>query len=233
MLPIHQQANDGSAIAFAHIHKLFLCYLFAQYDRALANADIAEKNLAKVTGLVLIVIFNFYDSLSRIAVCASSAIPYSLQDVLLDRIAGNQEKMQHWAAHAPMNHLHKYHLVEAERHRLVGKKMEAMEMYDRAIAGAKENEYLHEEALANELAAKLYLDWGKEKIARVYMQEAHYCYTRCNSKSQASGRKLSAVIERSKGKKPHDCYHHNQHSRNKHWRSPRPDYHPPSFPNHF
>jgi PAS domain S-box-containing protein len=84
--------------------------------------------------------------------------------------------MQKWAHHAPMNYLHKFNLVEAERHRVLGEKIEAMEMYDKAIALAKENEYINEEALAHELAAKFYLSWGKETIAQVYMQNAHYSY---------------------------------------------------------
>ena len=53
-----------------------------------------------------------------------------------------------------------------------------MEMYDKAIALAKENEYINEEALAHELAAKFYLSWGKEKIARTYMTDAYYAYMR-------------------------------------------------------
>ncbi|NER06997.1 MAG: GAF domain-containing sensor histidine kinase, partial [Okeania sp. SIO3C4] len=41
-----------------------------------------------------------------------------------------------------------------------------------------------EEALGNELVAKLYLDWGKEKIAAIYMQEAYYCYARWGAKAK-------------------------------------------------
>ncbi|NES67488.1 MAG: GAF domain-containing sensor histidine kinase, partial [Okeania sp. SIO2D1] len=61
---------------------------------------------------------------------------------------------------------------------------EAIELYDHTIALAKENEYLQEEALGNELAAKFYLNWGKEKIAATYMQEAYYCYARWGAKAK-------------------------------------------------
>jgi len=86
--------------------------------------------------------------------------------------------LQHWAEHAPMNYLHKWQLVEAEKYRVARQRAEAIEMYDRAISGAKENEYLNEEALAHELAAKFYLEWGKEKIATVYLTDAYYAYAR-------------------------------------------------------
>ncbi len=49
-------------------------------------------------------------------------------------------------------------------------------MYDQAIALAKENEYINEEAIAHELAAKFYLSWGKETIGRTYMIDAYYAY---------------------------------------------------------
>ncbi len=49
----------------------------------------------------------------------------------------------------------------------------AMDAYDRAIALAKEHEYIQEEVLACELAAKFYLAWGKEKIAQTYLTDAY------------------------------------------------------------
>jgi len=75
-------------------------------------------------------------------------------------------------------------LLEAEWYRVLGDFVKAIEMYDCAIAGAKANEYIQEEALANELAAKFYLDWGKEKIAATYMQEAYCCYARWGAKAK-------------------------------------------------
>jgi two-component system, NarL family, sensor kinase len=77
-----------------------------------------------------------------------------------------------------MNYLHQYHLVEAEKARVLGQFLEAEELYEQAIAGAAENEFVQEEALAYELAAKHYLARGRSKIAQTYMKEAHYCYDR-------------------------------------------------------
>jgi signal transduction histidine kinase len=92
--------------------------------------------------------------------------------------------MQIWAHHAPMNFLHKFHLVEAERHRVLGDNLQAMDYYDCAIAIAKENAYIQEEALSNELAAKFYLEWGKEKIAQPYLTDAYYGYARWEAKAK-------------------------------------------------
>ncbi|MEG4109044.1 serine/threonine-protein kinase PknK, partial [Microcoleus sp. S13_C5] len=173
-LPLHEQANDNGAIFFSYLNKILLCYLFEKSSQAIENTALAEKYLNAMVGLPVVPIFHFYDSLVRLVVYSDT--PQSEQQSILDRVQANQEKMQKWAHHAPMNHLHKFYLVEAERYRVLGQKLEAMEMYDKAIALAKENEYINEEALAHELAAKFYLSLGKETIAQAYIQNAHYSY---------------------------------------------------------
>ncbi len=45
-----------------------------------------------------------------------------------------------------MNHLHKFYLVEGEKARVLGQILEAEELYERAIEGAKANEFIQEEA---------------------------------------------------------------------------------------
>ncbi|MCC5645599.1 AAA family ATPase [Nostoc sp. CHAB 5824] len=174
-LPSYQEANDKAGVAYIYINKLLLCYWFENYSQAIENIAIAEKYLDAAVGMPVVPLFYFYDSLVRLAVYSDT--PQSDQQGILERVQSNQEKMLKWAHHAPMNHLHKFYLVEAERHRVLGEKIEAIEMYDQAIALAKENEYINEEALAHELAAKFYLSWGKEAIARTYMTNAYYAYS--------------------------------------------------------
>jgi tetratricopeptide (TPR) repeat protein len=75
-----------------------------------------------------------------------------------------------------MNFQHKYDLVEAERYALRGQQSQAMKYYDRAIKGARENEYIQEEALANELAGKFHLHKHRDKVAQAYFADAISCY---------------------------------------------------------
>ncbi|MEL6165734.1 MAG: GAF domain-containing protein, partial [Cyanobacteria bacterium J06628_3] len=124
----------------------------------------------------------FYDSLVKLA--RYQNVSNIEQKEIIQQVEQNQIKMQYWADKAPMNNLHKLHLVEAEKYRVLGKKLEAIELYDKAIAGAKDNEYIQEQALSNELAAKFYLNWDKEKVAAGYMQEAYYCYARWGAKAK-------------------------------------------------
>jgi predicted ATPase/signal transduction histidine kinase/tRNA A-37 threonylcarbamoyl transferase component Bud32 len=181
-LPLAIKANDRLGIHLLYLNKLILCYLFGEEHQAIQNAVRAEQYLDGVTAMVVVPVFHFYDSLAHLGVFAGASS--SQKEVLLNRINTNQEKMQKWAHHAPMNHLHKFYLVEAEKARVLGQVIEAEEFYERAISGASENEYIQEEALAYELAAKFYLERGRLKIAQTYMKEAHYAYTRWGAKAK-------------------------------------------------
>ncbi len=174
MLPVHRHRNDRIALCAIYFYKLFLCYIFEEYYLALENAKTAKVDIYSVSGLLTAPLFYFYDSLTILALYLSAS--KSEQKKFLKEINSSQKKMKKWSYHAPMNFLHKYHLVEAEKMRVLGKDAKAADLYDEAIRGAKENEYINEEALANELAAKFYLGKGKTAIAKVYMQEARYCY---------------------------------------------------------
>ncbi|MCC5637523.1 AAA family ATPase [Nostoc sp. CHAB 5844] len=182
MLTIHQQAQDRVGLLYIHFNKLYLCYLFRDFPQAIENSELAEIYLDSGVGNLVMPLFYFYDSLARLAVCDN--ISQTEQKHILVRIEVNQEKMQKWAHDAPMNYLHKFYLVEAERYRVTGQYLEAIEYYDRAISLAKENEYINEEALANELAARFYLEWGKGKIAQTYLTDAYYCYVRWGAKAK-------------------------------------------------
>jgi predicted ATPase/GAF domain-containing protein len=175
MLSLHQSANDRYALCALYVNKLYLCCLFGEYHQAVTNANHAQEYLDGATATLLIPLFHFYDALAHLAIYPSVAI--AEQQQILLRVSLHKSKMQQWADHAPMNYLHKFYLIEAEQYRIQGFYLEAMDCYDRAIAKAKEHKYINEEAFANELAAKFYLDWGKVKIAQVYLNEAHYLYS--------------------------------------------------------
>jgi predicted ATPase/signal transduction histidine kinase len=182
-LPIHEQTNDIVALFALYLHKIFLSFLFQAYQKTIDYVTIAEEPyVIPLMSVGSVPIIYLCDSLARLAVypdCSKEE-----QQSHLDKVQTNQEKMQNWASHAPMNFQHKFDLVEAERFCVLGDNVKAMDYYDRAIAGAKENEYIQEEALANEVAARFYLGWGKDKIAQVYLTEAYYGYARWGAKAK-------------------------------------------------
>ncbi|MBD2164244.1 AAA family ATPase [Calothrix membranacea FACHB-236] len=182
-LPLLRSANDWHGLYMFYSYKLTLGFLFGEVEAANNLALECRNYFMGGASTVGEPAFYFYDSLIALARLTQHSGEVS---TALERVAENQTLLQHWAHYAPMNHQHKFDLVAAEKCRVLGNKAEASELYDRAISGAKANEYIQEEALANELAAKFYLDWGKQRIALEYMIEAYYGYARWGAKAKVT-----------------------------------------------
>ena len=89
----------------------------------------------------------------------------------LDAVAAHHRQLGIWAANCPENFENRAALVGAEIARIEGRELDAERLYEQAIRSARANGFIHNEALANELAARFYAARGFEKIARVYLQE--------------------------------------------------------------
>ncbi|MGL5059739.1 MAG: ATP-binding protein, partial [Microcoleus sp.] len=182
LIPLWESNNNYMSLFALYLVKANLAYLFDDVTAALDRAFLAKEYIGASLGLITIGVYNFY--LSLILLAAYPQVETSKQQQYLSDVKENQENLKEWSVHAPQNFRHKYLLVQAEMARVLGKKLKAVDLYDRAISLAKENQYIQEEALANELAAKFYLDWGKEKFAQIYMTEAYYCYARWGAKAK-------------------------------------------------
>ncbi|WP_293126793.1 AAA family ATPase [Microcoleus sp. bin38.metabat.b11b12b14.051] len=184
MLPRLQQANNYMSLFNVYLAKLVLNYVFKQPKKAVADASLATEYASAAIGFMMIGTHNFYYSLALLAVYPTA--DSETQEKYLMQVAANQEKMQKWVHHAPMNYQHKYELVEAEKARVLGEKDRAIDYYDRAIQHSREQGYIQEEALANELAAEFYLLAGREKVAKVYMTDAYYGYIRWGANAKVA-----------------------------------------------
>ena len=69
-------------------------------------------------------------------------------------------------------------LVGAEVARIEGRELDAEWLYETAISSANAADMVHNEALANELAARFYLARGIEIAGYAYLRNARNCYDR-------------------------------------------------------
>ncbi|MEL6352427.1 MAG: ATP-binding protein, partial [Cyanobacteria bacterium J06627_28] len=194
MLPALKAKNNYFSLYVIYFSKQMLCYLFGEIDQAIDVTAQLEQYSAASLGSLMSVVQNFYTSLMWLAAIRQNK-PGAIHQ--LAQVDLNQAKLKQWAEAAPMNHQHKYLLVEAEKHHALKTYTEAIDLYDQAISLAKANGYIQEEALANELAAQFYLSWGKRKVAAGYLQEAYYGYARWEAyaKTDALAREYPNLLQ--------------------------------------
>ncbi len=168
--------NHGSFLAICayQILKCQVLYLYGKYAEALSCAVEAEQKLGLAIGTIIVAEHNFYYSLTLTALY-SEASEFD-RPKYLRKLKSNQKQMKIWADSCPENFEHKYLLVAAEIARIGDKGMEAIDLYDRSIASARNGEFTQNEALAAELAANFWLSKGKAEFAQIYLKKAHYNY---------------------------------------------------------
>ncbi|NEN92555.1 MAG: AAA family ATPase, partial [Okeania sp. SIO3H1] len=184
-----------------YVNKIVVLYLFGDYAKAVVYGESAMTYQHSAYVKLYESAFVFYYALALLANCRQMETE---QQDYLDRVAEQQKRLQLWACRFPTSFQDKCDLVAAEKARVEGNYLQAIDLYDQAIVGARKTKFVHNEALANELAAKFYLDWGKENIARTYMQEAYYCYSRWGAKAKVDDLTtrypslLTSILERPK-----------------------------------
>ncbi|MGD1909514.1 MAG: AAA family ATPase [Rivularia sp. (in: cyanobacteria)] len=161
-------------LSYYYTLKSFILYLYNKPIEALEAVIEAEKLIEFALGTIIVADQNFYQSLILTALYPTAN--FLEQKQYWHKLESNQKQMRIWADNCEANFLHKYLIIEAEIARISGNQLEAMELYDLAIASAKTHEFIQNEALANELAAKFWLGMNKEDFAQIYLSKAYNSY---------------------------------------------------------
>jgi PAS domain S-box-containing protein len=161
---------------FYWIRKLQARFFAGDYAPALEASARAQRLLWTSPSQLETAEYRFYGALSQAASFASAAASERQQH--LDAVAAHHKQLQLWAANCPDNFENRAALVGAELARIQGRELDAERLYEQAIHSARANGFIHNEALANELASRFYAARGFEKTARVYLQDARYGYLR-------------------------------------------------------
>jgi PAS domain S-box-containing protein len=158
------------------VRKLQARFLACDYASAIYAASRAQRVLWTSTAVFEAAEYEFYGALSRAAFYDSAAADERQQH--FEALVAHQGQLELWAENCPENFENRAALVGAEIARIEGRDLQAMRLYEQAVRSAHANGFVHNEALANELAARFYLARGFEKIAYAYLQDARYCYLR-------------------------------------------------------
>src|SRR6516165_6911200 len=118
----------------------------------------------------------FYGALSRAAFWDFATSEEKQQH--FEALIAQHKQLEIWARNCPENFEDRTALVAAEIARIEGRELDAERFYEQAIRAARDNGFVHNEALANELAARFYAGHGLETSSQAHLRNARQCYLR-------------------------------------------------------
>jgi PAS domain S-box-containing protein len=174
----HLSSNPTLTIAtcWYWVRKLQARYIAGDYGTAIDAATKAQRLLWTSHSFYEEAEYHFYDALTRAASWNSATADE--QEQHFDALAAHHKQLQVWAENCPENFENRAALVGAEIARIEGRAFDAIELYEQAIRSARDNAFVHNEAIAYERASHFYQARGFDQIADLYMRNARYCYLR-------------------------------------------------------
>ncbi len=163
-------------VCFYWIVKLKARFLSGDHAEALAAAFKAKELLWVSGGHLELLDYFYYTAMTVAALYENGSA--SEQQRWRELLSVHREKLHEWTENCPSTFADKHSLVMAEIARLEDRDLDAMRLYEKAIREARENGFVQNEGIANELAAQFYLKRGIEKMAQSCLREARYCYLR-------------------------------------------------------
>ncbi len=161
---------------FYWLCKLQARFLANDHGAAIAASSRAQRLLWQSPSLFDTADYHLYSALSRAAACESLGADQRQQHV--EALTAHHRQLEVWAGNCAENFENRAALVGAEIARIEGRDLDAMRIYEQAIHSARANRFVHNEALANEIAARFYAARGFETIAQSYLRNARHCYLR-------------------------------------------------------
>jgi PAS domain S-box-containing protein len=177
---ITHQPSRSHLECFYWIRKLQARFFAGNYASAFEAAEKVEAWYATSPALSLFPLekaeCHFYAGLCRASRC--EPVGPDAYAKHREALGAHAHELRVWAANCPQNFEDRAALVDAEIARIEGRPLDAMDLYERAIASARANGFVHNEALAHELAARFYAARGLEEIAYLYLRNARRGYLR-------------------------------------------------------
>ncbi len=170
------EKNLASAAFRYYIRKLQARFMSEDYEEALLAMARAKDLLWTSPSFLEVPEYYYYGGLALAAHHGKAPAEKRVQ--YLETLADHQKQLEQWQANCPANFLNRYALISAELARIGGRELEAERLYEEAIGSARENEFVQNEGIANELASRFYRERGLATIADAYLREARACYTR-------------------------------------------------------
>src|SRR4029450_11446958 len=174
----HLSSNPSLALpeCWYWIRKLQARFFAGDYASALEASSRAQRLLWTSWSLFETAEYHFNSALAHAASWDSGSPDQNQQHV--EALAAHHRQLAVWSENCAGNVENRAALVGAEIARIEGRDFDAMGLYEKAVRSAHANGFIHNEAIAYEVAARFYGARGFDNFADAYLREARYCYLR-------------------------------------------------------
>ncbi|CAB1084484.1 Formate hydrogenlyase transcriptional activator [Olavius algarvensis Delta 1 endosymbiont] len=192
-LPDMDQSGDQFGLLLAYSAKAWVATLFGDHDGVVEYSDLSCSFLMAAPAGVEKAMLAFICGLRRARKLRATPESSESEQALQEQLG----LLERFADLAPMNFAHKHSLVQAEVHRARGEVLQAMQTYEQASQGARENGYLSEAGLAHALAAEFFQDLGLHQAALHNAEQAVQAWRSWGAHALVGslGRRLPDLLE--------------------------------------
>ncbi len=193
MVGLHQNANDRTALFKYYLQKMILSYYFEAYDQAGEYGKMGITYIQAATGMLVTAVFWFFYGLVQAKIVQDD------KNGDLKILKQAISKFKKWAHYSPVNHGHKYEMLRAEYARLRGDFSRAKVHLDSAISQSEKNGFVQEQALANLLSGKFFIDQGNQQLGQYYLINAYILFKRWGADALCNDLRYKYQLDQSVG----------------------------------
>eukprot|EP00985_Skeletonema_marinoi_P010653 scaffold4990_cov72-Skeletonema_marinoi.AAC.1 len=168
-------ASNSSVLRSYHYHTAYISFIFRSYDDTIENIEKYFALQENTWGILFLAqaVHAFHTGLISFWVARKSK-----EQRLRWYQRGNQSKLalRRWAESSQWTFENKWYLLEAEESFCNNDVESAKTYYEKAVTSAKLHKFVHEEALAHELAAYFYFELGEREQTMEHLILAHEKY---------------------------------------------------------
>ncbi len=174
-LPKFVEGSEAFGVCNHYVTKIFLAFLFDQPEDAPALAEALEPWAPSMVSLVHVPVFHLYHSLCLLQLLRETP-EHEAREAMLAFVEDSVGRLERYSVHGAANFAHRHALLIGERAAVLGDPQAARAAFKQAVILARENDYLHEEAIANERLARVWKREGEADVGELFMARARHGY---------------------------------------------------------
>ncbi|PCJ17645.1 MAG: hypothetical protein COB04_08500 [Gammaproteobacteria bacterium] len=170
----YDNGGDEAVVCCVYYFKVMAAYIYREPEDMWHLCQKSMKHRHAALSLPVIPSLYFFCSLAYMALYPGLTL--GQKKIVQISVRWSKYKLRKYSEHCRETFEHKYLLLEAEYLRITGRLVDAIPFYEKAIDLACKSKILFEQAIAEECAARFYMEVGNSRAGQFYIRRAIHSY---------------------------------------------------------